>query len=151
MPKPDPTRPELWRIWSQVEACRSQRQSWLLATSPAWGAALAVAKDKNNLYAGDDVEHHTREDLDLQARGLEILANYQEVYASVHLTREAVAHAVSFYRAFAIRFPVNSSADVHMDLFVTRYFELMTHERGVRAATVEEVKHRLSSTEHLHV
>lgn len=99
----------------------------------AWAAAVAVAKDKNNLYAGDDVEAHTQQELDLQARGLEVFADYQEIYATAHLTREAVAHAVSFYRAFALRFPIKFSADVHMDLFVTRYFELMTLERGALA------------------
>jgi len=36
----------------------------------------------------------------------------------------------------------------HVDLFVTRYFELMTREVGVHAGTVEEVKHRLFSTEY---
>lgn len=117
----------------------------------AWAAVLAVAKDKNNLYAGDDVETPTRGELDRQARGLEVFANYKEVYASARLTREAVAHAVSFYRAFAIRFPEDFSADEHTDLFVTRYFELMTHERGVPAATVEEAKHRSFSIEHLRV
>jgi len=74
----------------------------------AWAAALAVAKGNLNLYAGNDVEPHTREELDHQARGLEVFASFTLV---AHLSREAVAHAVSFYRAFAIRFPDNFSPD----------------------------------------
>lgn len=46
----------------------------------AWAAALAVAKDNLNLYAGDHVEPpHKRRNSTAQARGLEIFANYTEV------------------------------------------------------------------------
>ena len=103
--------------------------------------ATRHVKDKHNLYTGDDIEPHTRQELDRQVHGLELFARYQEVYASAHLTREAVSHAVSFYKTFLIFFPEEFSEDDRMDLFVTRYFELMTHERGVHAGTIEGVKH----------
>jgi hypothetical protein len=107
----------------------------------AWMAALSVAKDKNNMYAGDDVEPHTQYEIDLQAAGLAILADYRRVYASAHPQAEVVSHALSFYLGYMARFPLDFSEHDHLDFYVMRYSELMVHRQGKLGGTIEEINH----------
>jgi hypothetical protein len=112
----------------------------------AWKAAVSMAKDKG-IYVGDDVELTRQDDLDAQAAGLQIFENYKMVYARADLQRDAVCHAISFYRTWHVRFPDGWSPDNHLDFWVLRYCELMTHHRGVLAGTIDEINHR--SHEHV--
>jgi hypothetical protein len=119
----------------------SKSEAVMAARHPnAWKAALAVAKDKG-IYVDDEAEPTLQEDIDAQAAGLQIFEEYKRVYARADLQPEAVSHALSFYRACHLDFPDDWSENDHLDFFVFRYAELMTHREGVLADTIEEINY----------
>jgi hypothetical protein len=119
----------------------SRSEAVMAARHPnAWKSALAVAKYKH-IYVGDEAEPILQEDIDAQAAGLQDFEEYKRVYACADLQPEAVSHALSFYRGAYLDFPVGWSEDDHLDFFVFRYAELMTHPEGVLAGTIEAINY----------
>jgi hypothetical protein len=120
----------------------SRSEAVMAARHPnAWKAALAMAKYKG-IYVGDEAEPTLQEDIDAQAGGLQVFEEYKRVYACAGLQPEAVSHALSFYRACHLDFPDDWSETHHLDFFVFRYAELMTHHTGVLAGTVEHIDYK---------
>jgi hypothetical protein len=119
----------------------SKSEAVMAARHPnAWKAALAVAKDKG-IYVGDEAEPTLQEDIDAQAAGLQIFEEYKRVYARADLQPEAVSHALSFYWACHLDFPDDWSENDHLDFFVFRYAEVMTHHEGVLAGSIEGINY----------
>lgn len=122
----------------------SKAEAVMAARHPsAWLAAVAMAKDKG-IYVGDDVEPTHQDDFDAQAAGLQIFEEYKKVYACADLQPEAVAHALSFYRAFKVEFLDSWVPDNHLDFWVLRYSKLMTHHTGVLAGTIDKINYKFN-------
>jgi hypothetical protein len=120
----------------------SRSEAVMAARHPsAWMAAVALAKDKR-IYVGDDVEPTDQDELDAQAAGLQIFEEYKRIYACADLQPETVAHALSFYQACRVQFLDGWSPDDHLDFWVLRYSELMTHHRGVLAGTIDNISQK---------
>jgi hypothetical protein len=126
----------------------SKSEAVMAARHPgAWKAAVAMAKDRG-LYVGEDVKVTYSGEIDAQAAGLQVFEEYKRMYPSAaNLRSEAVAHALSFYRGCHVMFPDDWSENDHLDFFVFRYAELMTHHTGVLAGTIEAINYKCD--EHL--